>query len=111
MRATRAVELAKRDRATELLGLLRIRHLGHLVCDRFDPGLAGFDFGDHGCNLASDDWLLNERLAKDDALVAPFEAFLENGAGPAGDHSAHHEAFVVAGFILVLVVKHKQREL
>lgn len=30
-------------------------------------------------------------------LVRPFETFFEDGAGPAGYHGAHHEAFVVAG--------------
>lgn len=29
-------------------------------------------------------------------LVRPFETFFEDGAGPAGYHGAHHEAFVVA---------------
>lgn len=36
-------------------------------------------------------------------LVRPFETFFEDGAGPAGYHGAHHEAFVVAGKVLVRV--------
>lgn len=34
-------------------------------------------------------------------LVRPFETFFEDGAGPAGYHGAHHEAFVVAGKVLM----------
>lgn len=48
-----------------------------------------------GISLLTDDGLLNELLAKDDALVAPLQALLDDGHGHAHDGSDHHEALVV----------------
>jgi hypothetical protein len=45
--------------------------------------------------LLTDSRLLNEFLAKDHALVAPFETFLDDGAGLADHGAGHHEALVV----------------
>jgi hypothetical protein len=43
----------------------------------------------------SDGGLLDERFAKDLSLVAPFEAFFDDGSGLADDCASHHEALVV----------------
>ena len=49
--------------------------------------------------------LLDEFLAEDDALVAPFEAFFDDGAHLADHAAGHHEALVVeVGHWWVLVL-------
>lgn len=45
--------------------------------------------------LLSDGGLLDEFLAKHDALVAPLQTLFDNGAGLADDGASHHEALVV----------------
>ena len=46
-------------------------------------------------SLLSDGRLLDELLAKDDTLVAPFQALFDDGAGLADDGAGHHEALVI----------------
>jgi hypothetical protein len=51
--------------------------------------------GKGGNELLTDGGLLDKFLAKDHALVAPFETFFDDGAGLADHGAGHHEAFVV----------------
>lgn len=39
--------LQQANGSAEMLGLLCVGHVGHLVGDGFEPGLVGFDVGDH----------------------------------------------------------------
>lgn len=110
------VRLEQADGAAEVPGLLRVAHVAHLVGDGLEPGLVGFADGDHSgesggqrlvfCrslayegytidSLLSNGWLLDQPLAKDDALVAPFQALLDDGHRRADDGADHHEPLVV----------------
>lgn len=68
----RTAHFQETDGATQVLGLLRVGHVAHLVGDGFEPGLVGFDEGDHFGQLQADYRLVDEALAKDEALVGPF---------------------------------------
>jgi hypothetical protein len=48
-----------------------------------------------GVLLLSNGRLLDEFLAKDNALVTPFQAFLNNGSRLSDDGTCHHKAFMV----------------
>lgn len=45
--------------------------------------------------LLPHNWLLDQLLPKDDALVAPFQTLLDNGGTHANDAAGHHEALVI----------------
>jgi hypothetical protein len=45
-------------------------------------------------SLLTDSRLLYELLAKDNSLVAPLQAFLDNGPRLSDDGAGHHEALV-----------------
>lgn len=94
MRTPRTECLQQRNRPAQLLALLRVAHLRHLVGDGFDPRLVRLDVLDDFGEFGADDGLVDEFFPEDLALVRPFEAFFEDGAGPAGDHCGHHEAFL-----------------
>lgn len=87
--------LQQTDWTAQMLALLIVRHVAHLVCDGFGPCLDCFGVLNHFGELLADDGLVDQGLAEDHALVGPLEALFNDCAGPAGDHAAHHVAFVV----------------
>ena len=111
------MRLEEANGPAQVLRLLRVGHVGHLVGNRLEPGLVGLDVRyhlgqsvakrsagsmlaheggvSHGYALLPDGRLLDELLAKDNALVAPFQTLFHHGAGHAYHTAAHHEAFVV----------------
>lgn len=114
---TGGVRLEETDGSAEVGGLLGVGHVAHLVGDGLDPGLVGFGEGDHagesggmlvfictcgiareregGISLLADGGLLDELLVKDDTLVAPLQALLDNSHGHAHHGGNHHESLVV----------------
>jgi hypothetical protein len=47
VRGAGGVGLEEADGATKEFGLLGVGHVGHLISDGFEPGLVGFNEGDH----------------------------------------------------------------
>ena len=76
----RAAHLEQGDGAAQVLGLLRVRHVAHLVGDGLEPGLVRLAQGDHLGELLADDGLVDQALLEDDALVGPLEALLDDEA-------------------------------
>lgn len=68
------------DGAAEVARLLLVRHVAHLVRDGLEPRLVRLDEGDHLGQLLADDGLVDQALAKDDALVGPLETLLDDGS-------------------------------
>lgn len=51
--------------------------------------------GDGGDLLLTDDWLIGEFLAEDQALIAPFDALFRGETHHSSDAAGHHPALVV----------------
>lgn len=90
-----SITLQETNWATEELALLAIVHVAHLVRDDFELSLASLGQRDHFGELLSDDGLLIQLLAEDDALVAPFYAFFGYGSHPADHRAGHGPSLVV----------------
>lgn len=95
MRHAGGAHLKQANRATKVLGLLRVRHVAHLVCDRLEPALVGLDEGDHLGKFKPDDGLVDQALAKDETLVSPLQALLDDGPAVAYCSASHGPALVV----------------
>lgn len=67
----------------------------HLVSQVLEPVLSSLVERDHTRQLLPDDGLGDEGLAKDDTLVAPLHALIDNDPGVADDTAAHNPALVV----------------
>lgn len=95
VRAPRRIRLQQRDRAPQMLVLLRVTQATHLMRDRLEPRLRRLGQHDHAGELGANDGLLDERAGEDEALVRPLEAFLGDGAEPADGTAGHGPALVV----------------
>jgi hypothetical protein len=73
-RNARRLVLEQRDRSGQKLRLLLVAELCHLVRDVLEPVRDRLAIGNHGADLGANDGLLDERFAKDNALVGPLEA-------------------------------------
>lgn len=67
----------------------------HLVRHVLEPALARLDAGDHVCELRADDGLRVEGTPKDDTLVRPLEALLDNPPLCSDACAHHHPPLVV----------------
>ena len=54
-----------------------------------------FEVNDNQDSLLSDNWLLNELLAKDYSLVGPFHTLLSDNSTASDDRTGHHPSLVV----------------
>lgn len=78
MCAARRKGLQQANRAAEMFRLVFVAHVVHLIGDLLEPGLVGFNKGDHAGEFLADGGLGDEGLARDDALMGPFEALFED---------------------------------